>query len=215
MDCAAVGSCILPLLEAGDEGNESYDTDLFVPKFLRLIATENDYRTIGHRDYVEVLTVALGHCCQHDDRAPCNLLRCSSHVFQFLANEKKTLSAYQNICLYLGRMNTVPQMHMVFADMAISLYGQSFALCDLYGDNELKRAWALKQARCMGNLAHYILRKRDRQTVVEWLKSAAEWQCEQTKGTYCRLVAEVVGIDLSPVLGVERSLQSLSLATTK
>ena len=215
MDCAALGSCVLRMLEAGEPGDETYDTNLFVPNFFHLISSENEYRTIGHRDYMEVLIVALGHCCQHDDNVPCNLLRCSSHVFNFLANEKRTLSAYQNICLYLGRMNTVPQMHLVYADMANSIYGQSFALCDLYGENEFKRAWALKQARCMGNLAHYILRKWDRQTLVEWLKSAAEWQCEQTKDTYCRLVAEVVGIDLSPVLGVERSLQSLSLATTK
>lgn len=213
MDCAALGSCVLGMLEAGEPGNEMYDTRLFVPNFFHLISTDNEYRTIGHRDYVEVLTVALGHCCQHDDNVPCNLRRCSSHVFDFLVEEKKTLTAYQKICLYLGRMSTVPKMHLVFADMAISMYGQSFALCDLYGDNDFKRAWALKLARCMGNLAHYILGKWDRQTVVTWLQSAAEWQCEQSKGTYCRLVAEVVGIDLSPVLSVERSLQSLSLTT--
>ncbi len=215
MDCAALGSCVLPLLEAGDEGNESYETDLFVPKFLHLITTENEYRTIGHRNYVEVLDAALGHCCQHDDKAPCNLLRCSSHVFHFLLEEKRTFSAYQTICFCMGRMNTVPMMHRVFADMAICMYGQSFALCDLYGDNKFKRAWALKQARCMGRLTRYLLDQWDRRTVVAWLQSAAEWQCEHSKDTYRRLVAEVVGIELSAELGVERALQSLSLATTK
>ena len=43
----------------------------------------------------------------------------------------------------------------------------------------------------------------------------ASAQCEHSKDTYRRLVAEVVGIELSAELGVERSLQSLSLATTK
>ena len=43
----------------------------------------------------------------------------------------------------------------------------------------------------------------------------ASAQCEHSKDTYRRLVAEVVGIELSAELGVERALQSLSLATTK
>ena len=211
MDCAALGSCVLPMLEAGEPGNETYDTDLFVPRFFDLISTENEYRTIGHRDYVGVLIAALGHCCQHDESVPCNLLRCSMHVFDFLTEERKTLTAYQKICLRLGRMNTVPRMHLVYADMANSMYGQSFALCDLYGDNEFKRAWAMKQARCMSNMVQFILHKSDIRTVVAWLKSAAEWQCEQTKGAYCRLVAEVVGIHLCPVQPIEHALQSLSL----
>jgi hypothetical protein len=212
MDCAALGSCVLPLLEAGEQDNESYKTDLFVPKFLQLIATENEYSAIGHRDYVKVLDAALGHCCQHDDRAACDLLRCSWHVSKFLGEEKRALFAYQTICFCMGRMNTVPMMHLVFTDMA----GLSFALCDLYGGNEFKRVWALKQAHSMRRMAHYILDRWDRRTVVAWLQSAAEWQCEceYSKRTYRRLVAEVVGIELGAAeLGVERALQSLSLAT--
>ncbi len=211
MECADpdLGSYVLSLLETGKPGDESYDTGLYVENLLKCM------HSIDHAAYEDMLHKVHDQCCQHGENASCDVPRCSWHVAQFLRVEQRNLCAYLEICFRMGLMNTVPKMHLIFVDMAKSIYRKSFVLCDLYGDDEFKRGWALKQARSMYRITLYIIKRWDRRTAVEWLQSADEFQCgeDYSKGTYHRIVAEMVGIKLTDELGVECALHNLSLAT--
>jgi len=196
---------VLPLLEAGEPGNEHYDPEQFAIKFYTMLV-ERGHQTIRYDDYVAILTVTRGQCCQHSESTACDEFRCSCYVSDFLQVELQNLTHFQTICFWQGQMNTVAKLHTVFNDMASS-YGMSFSVIDLYGADADKRHWAGVTVSAMRRMQGYILQKFNRNTLEKWLQSAAEWQCEQSKGAYCRLVGEHLGVELD--LG--EALQRMSM----
>lgn len=196
---------VLPLLEVGEPGNEHYDPELFAFQFYTLLLERG--LTIRYEDYVTILTAAQGECCQHTESTACNKFRCSCHVSDFLQVELQNLTHFQTICFWQGQMNTVAKLHTIFNNMASSIYGKSFSLIDLYGADADKKRCAEHTISAMRHMQEYILQKFDHNTLEKWLQSAAEWQCEQSKGAYCRLVCEHLGVELD--LG--EALQRMSM----